>query len=379
MSVSTSAAYRPRSAVEGASLWTSGHTADVDWAYFGDAAAAGGPGEQTRVALTRIGEELAAHDLSFSDITCLTENVPTSALAAYGEIEQARNDVLGGLAVPIRTRVVTRLLKPGSAIEIEVNASSGGVVEGKDLSRWHRSAIADTDEIVTLPTLLPVDEEGRIVAAGDVVGQYAYILDRAAELLNGMGLSLRNVVRTLDFMVPSALDFYPHQLRRDLLGPVYPCAFAIFNDMTQVPGALVALDITVSRLEAEAVNPGWSRYDDLSYSPAVRVGRRVLIGGTASIDNVRAWPMFYDDPVAQCSMIFDTFAEILEHAGGSIADLVKVNEYLVPEIAHRYPEISAARRAKTPGVEPATTAYIVGRMGWPVFHYEAAASAVLKG
>ena len=46
------------------------------------------------------------------------------------------------------------------------------------------------DGAVYLPTLLPIDAKGEIVAEGDIVGQYFACLERGAELLELAGLSL---------------------------------------------------------------------------------------------------------------------------------------------------------------------------------------------
>ena len=50
------------------------------------------------------------------------------------------------------------------------------------------------------------------------------------------------------------------------------------------PGALVAIDVTASRQPLELVNPGWTRYDTLTYAPGVRAGRTLFMSGFAALD-----------------------------------------------------------------------------------------------
>jgi enamine deaminase RidA (YjgF/YER057c/UK114 family) len=375
----TASSYRARS-IGGAddALWLSGHSASPAWPYFESlGAAAMGVAEQTVAIYRSIEEDLQLQGLTLDDVMSVTEYVPLASLRSYGEIEGVRTSVLGERHVPVRTKVVHQLMHPSAVVEIEVSARKGAVLENVDGSRWHRSAVADADEIVTLPTMLPIDEEGRIVAAGDIVGQYAYCLERAGRLLEQLGLSLANVVRTLDYSTPPTMEQYPHDLRKEVLGPVYPCAFGILNNEMQVPGVLVAVDIVASRLPAEVVNPGWHRYDGLSYNPALKVGRRLLMSGTVSLDQVKAWPMHYGNVVDQAELVYSNIGAMLAAAGAGPQNLVKLNEYLVPEAVDRYPEVSAIRQHFLGDTAPALTTVVCSRMQWPVFMLEVVPTAVL--
>jgi enamine deaminase RidA (YjgF/YER057c/UK114 family) len=380
MTDATTISFRPRSfGGGGEAFWLSGHSSSAAWEYFtANSTGMLGVGEQTAIAFVEAAQALQEAGLTLNDVTSITEYVPMSSLKKYDEIESARKSALGDRHVPVRTKVVHQLLHPGTAIEIEVSATSGAIIENSDDSRWNRSTVADADEIVTLPTMLPIDEEGRIVAAGDIVGQYRYCLLRAEGLLQKLGLSLRNVVRTLDYSTPPTMEEYPHDLRKEMLGPVYPCAFGILNNEMQVPGVLVAVDIVASRLPAEVVNPGWSRYDGLSYSPALKVGRRLLMSGTVSLDQVKAWPMHYGDVVSQAQLTYENIGAMLSAAGGTPQDLVKMNEYLVPDSIPEYAEISKLRQTFLAGAKPAVTTVVCSRMQWPVFMIEVVPTALLK-
>ncbi|MFT4011498.1 MAG: RidA family protein [Nocardioidaceae bacterium] len=375
------ASYRPKSSGgRQDAMWLSGRTADPAWEYFDVRGTFGmGVGEQAARAYAAIEVELARGSQSFADVTSVTEYVPMGSLRRYGEIEDARVEALGGRAVPVRTKVVDRLLHSGAAVEIEVSAHPGAVVSGGDPSRWHRSTVSDTDELVTLPTLLPIDTEGRIVAAGSLEGQYRYCLERAAELLQPLGLSLANVVKTLDYSTRPTLADYPFELRKAMLGPVYPTGFGICNAEMHVPGVLLALEVTASRLPAVPVNPGWSRFKDLAYNPALKIGRLLLLSGFVSMDQGRAWPLHYGDAVAQAELVYENIGTVLAAAGATPRNLVKVNEYLVPESIPDYAEMSAVRQRFLGGAEPAITSSVCTSMQWPVFLLETISTAILDG
>jgi enamine deaminase RidA (YjgF/YER057c/UK114 family) len=378
MTSTISSSHRPRSSGDRTALWISGHDAHPSWEYFQGTTTWRSPGEQTADAFRAVLAELGEAGLGVDDLTSVTEYVPMSAIAAYPEIEQARNEFLGHRSVPVRTKVVDRLLKPGAAIEIEVSAHPGATLTGTDSSRWHRSAVAEADEIVTLPTMVPIDEEGRIVDAGDVVGQYRYCLERAAMLLEHLGLSLADVVRTLDYATPETVDKYPHDLRIEMFGPLYPCSFGINNTGMHVPGVLTAVDMIASRLPAKKVQPaGWNRYDGLSYSPAIKIGRRLVMSGTVALDQPKATPMYVGRPAKQAELIYENIATMLAAAGGTFNHLVKCNEYLVPGSVDSYAEISAARRALLGDAQPALTTVVCTRMQWPVFQMECVPTAIL--
>src|SRR5690606_22958095 len=136
--------------------------------------------------------------------------------------------------------------------------------------------------------ILPVDDTGAVVYEGDFVGQYAYCLDRADELLDAAGLSLAHAVATYDYSTPATRDVYrrTHRERQARLGAagVFPGAGGILVDRLQAPGVLVALEVTASRHPLTAVNPGWSRYDSLTYSPGVRAGDTLYMSGFAALD-----------------------------------------------------------------------------------------------
>ena len=94
------------------------------------------------------------------------------------------------------------------------------------------------------------------------------------------------MVKTLDYPTPEALAAYRQtgRVRKRLLGPVYPAAAGIPMPRLLHPEALIQYDFIATRDEPVAVNPGWSRYEELTYSPGVKAGKLLFLSGQAALD-----------------------------------------------------------------------------------------------
>jgi hypothetical protein len=123
---------------------------------------------QTRTAYAKIERILGAEGLTFADVTHVVENVTVQGILDYDAAKSVRDAMFGAHRPSLTTVVVERLLRPAALIEIEVHASRGG---GKSLinepdAGWSRSAVREGhDGSVFLPTMLPVDAKGDVVAA----------------------------------------------------------------------------------------------------------------------------------------------------------------------------------------------------------------------
>lgn len=77
------------------------------------------------------------------------------------------------------------------------------------------------------------------------------------------------------------------------------------------------------------INPGWKRYENLPYNPAVmKEGRFLFIGGTTAVDGDGNL-MGEGDLVAQYRYIYEKIELMLKEAGGSLSDIVLSRYYLV--------------------------------------------------
>ena len=266
---------------EGEAAWTSGHTSAAYDAAVGKMTVGGTMAEQARTAYEKVLTILAAAGFGPGDVTRITENVTIAGLDDYAAAEAVRRELFGAHRPVLRTVVVDRLIRRTALLEVELHAVAGGgaellaASEPRPAGAWRPSPVREGhDGAVYLPTVVPVDAAGEVVHPGDLVGQYAWCLDRAGELLSAVGLSLDAAVTTYDYTTPATRDVYrrTHRVRKERLGGagVFPGAGGILMSRLHHPDALVALDVTASRHPLELVNPGWSRYDTLTYTPGVQ-------------------------------------------------------------------------------------------------------------
>lgn len=76
-----------------------------------------------------------------------------------------------------------------------------------------------------------------------------------------------------------------------------------------------------------------------AYSQAVKCGSTVYLSGQIPLDP-KTMEVVSDDPAEQVEQCFKNLAAVCEAAGGSFADVVKLNVYL-PDLAH-FPLVNEA-------------------------------------
>ena len=360
----------------GPRVYISGHTASE---YEPDArkmVVKGGMAEQARTAYAKIGAILEAAGLSFGDVVRVVEYLRPEGIERYGEAAAVHAEVFGDQQPAINTVPVRSLLRADAFIEIEVTAGAGGpaTAVGGGLPAARESA-----GVVFLPTVLPVDDRGAVVGAGDVVAQTQAIFERAAGMLRALGLGFDRVVKTVDYLTPAALTEYRRtgRVRREYLGPVYPGAAGILMPRLMHPDALIQYDFIASRDVPEAVNPGWSRYDKLTYSPAVKAGKMLFLSGQGALDPATETVKFDGDVVAQAEYTYRNVLKVVEAAGGGPQHLVKTIEYVTPSALPRYRDVSGVRSRLLRTPFPASTGLVCEALLRPEMLIEIDPTAVL--
>jgi enamine deaminase RidA (YjgF/YER057c/UK114 family) len=342
-------------------IYLSGHTASE---YDADAkriVVRGTMTDQVRTAYAKIGAVLEAGGLSFGDVTRIVEYLRPEGIERYAEAAAVREQLFSGNGPCVNTVPVKSLLRPEAFIEIEVTA-------------------ATPPEVVCLPTVQPLDERGNLVGAGDVVAQTEAIFQRAGRMLAERGLGFDRVVKTLDYITPAALAAYKGtgKVRRQHLGPVYPAAAGIIMPRLMHPQALIQYDFIATREAPVAVNPGWTRYQKLTYSPAVRAGKLLFMSGQGSLDPANERVLFDGDVVAQAEYTYGNVLKVLEAAGGGPQNLVKTIEYVTPAALARYREVARVREKLLAQPFPASTGLVCEALLRPEMQIEIDPFAVLE-
>ena len=328
--------------------YLSGHTASEFDPVSKRIVVRGGIGEQVRTAYRKIGAILEAAGMDTRNIVRIVEYLKPDGIERYAECAAVRGELLGAHAPTINTVPVRSLLRPDAFLEVEVTAAAAP------------GAARDSAGVVYLPTVLPTDDAGNIIGAGDVVAQTRAIFDKAARMLAALGIGMDKVVKTVDYLTPAALANYKltGRVRREFLGPVYPGAAGILMPRLMHPQALIQYDFTATRDIPEAVNPGWERYKKLTYSPGVRAGKLLFLSGQGALDPATERIVHEGDVAAQAEYTLANILRVVEAAGGSARNLVKTIEYVVPGALPRYREVATVRKKLLAEPFPASTGLV---------------------
>lgn len=353
----------------GDGVYLSGHTASTHDSETGRMVIRGSMTEQARTAYAKVGAILEGAGLSYGDVVRVIEYVKPEGIERYGEAAAVRGEVFGGHLPTVNTVPVKALLRPDALIEIEITASA----------RPATAANMTSGGVVFLSTVQAVDGNGEIIGPGDVVAQTEAIFVAAEKTLAALGLGFDRVVKTLDYFTPPALENYRQtgRIRKAYLGPVYPCAAGIGMSRLLHPEALIQYDFIASRDEPVAVNPGWRRYDKLTYSPGVRAGKLLFLSGQGSV-NPETHSVEHDgDVVAQAEYTYQNIFKVIEAAGGGTENLVKTIEYITPAALKRYREVGGLRSKLLAKPYPAATGLICEQLLRPEMQIEVDPFAVL--
>lgn len=371
--------------MHGDDAFLSGHSASEHDPESGRMVVKGDMTVQARTAYSKIERILGAEGLTFADVTHVVENVTVQGILDYEAAKSVREERFGAHQPALTTVVVERLLRPAALIEIEVHASRGGgkLLMNEPDAGWSRSTVREGhDGSVFLPTMLPVDAKGDVVHQGDFVAQYRYCLEKAGALLDRIGMNLGQAVTTYDFSTPATRDVYPKsgRARKELLGGagVFPGAGGILMSRLHHPDILIALDITASRHELTAVNPGWKRYETLTYTPGVLAGDTLYMSGFASLDMESQQALHPGNVVAQAEVTYGAVLEVLHAAGATAADLVSTIEFVTPEGLPEYRGVAGVRQSLLRAPWPASTGALCAALLRPEFMLEVFPMAVLN-
>jgi enamine deaminase RidA (YjgF/YER057c/UK114 family) len=144
------------------------------------------------------------------------------------------------------------------------------------------------------------------------------------------------------------------------------------------PGALIQIDIVASRRPRAIINPDWSSYAKLTYSPAVRAGSLLFIAGHAALDPHTGRSVHHNDIVAQSEYIYGKIFDVITAAGGGPENLVKTIEYVTPEGLRRYREVANVRTRMMRAPLPASTGVVCERLLRPEFQLEVDSFAIIE-
>ena len=114
--------------------------------------------------------------------------------------------------------------------------------------------------------------------------------------------------------------------------------------------------------------------ETVGYSRAVRVGDLIEISGTTSVDGDKV--LGAGDPYEQTKVIIEKFSSVLNEAGGSLSNIIRIRIYVV-NIDH-WENISKAYSEYFSDIKPAATMVEVSALITPELLVEMEATAMLN-
>ena len=224
-------------------------------------------------------------------------------------------------------------------------------------------------------------QSNRVVCKGGVVEQAKVAFEKMGVILEAAGMSFQDVVKTVDYVDPVALPQYRQtaEVRRQYLGSAPVASTGICVHRLLRPDAVIEISAIAMKGDKRAINPGWHRYQQLTYAPGVQVDDILWLSGfigSEDVDGVRHYPQ---NTPRQVSLCYSTIGEVLAAAGGEAGDVVNTVDYIAPRSVLQYPDTAVIRRQFYGASRPASTGIVVDRLLRPEGHVEIEAVAVLGG
>jgi enamine deaminase RidA (YjgF/YER057c/UK114 family) len=344
--------------VDGDAAWTSGQSSSVLNRETGKMEIEGGLGEQALLSYTKLLAVLADAGLRPSDVAHITENVTAAGIADYPLAAVVRERIFGSHRPAVTTVVVDRLVRSKALIELELHGIAGGGDQlGPDAVQGTLSTtpVRESRGEIHLPTIIPVDKKGVVIAPGDPIAQYAAVLELAVNVLRQAGLGAEHVVACHEYITSAAVDHVADfaATRRRVFGSDTAGGTAVMQRL-HLDGVTIAVDITASRATKGIIDPGWGATD--AGQPAIRVNDTLYCSaistGEGSLET-------------QAVFVYDRLVQLLAFAGLTPADLRSTIEFCAAELIGEYKIVTPVRQARLTPPWPASTGDLCTRFGTP--------------
>jgi enamine deaminase RidA (YjgF/YER057c/UK114 family) len=327
--------------------WTSGQSGAQFDAEVGRMVIRGSMADQLQLSYTKLLAVLAEAGFGPEDVVHLTENVTSAGVDSYDDVIAARRSIFGSHQPTVTTVVVDRLVRGKALVELELHAVPGG---GSALAT-PREGIAPTpvreghDGTIHFPSLIPVDAEGRVVHPFDPEEQYRYCVERALELIRACGLTPEHVVACHEYITEAAVQSAGKfaAMRMDSFGPE-TVGGTVVMDRLLLDGVTLSLDFTLSRLPKTVIDPGWARYADEPYVPAIRVGRSVYFSAISALDRNTGSLIGEGELGTQAEELYRQIVDLLAYCELGPEDLRSTIEFCAKDEIANYKVVAGHRK-----------------------------------
>ena len=207
-----------------------------------------------------------------------------------------------------------------------INVHSGRSLE--QIAHYSRAVrVGDT---VLLAGTTSLDRAGTVRGAGDAAAQAEAIMKLAAATMAKAGGTLDDVVRNRMYVTDMRVgDAVARAVARHFR-TARPAATLVQVNGLNRPEMLVEIELDAidgAAAGARRISSGRPTESEYAYSRAVRVGDRVLVSGTTTL-NARSEVEAPGDMYRQTRLTMDTIFRALAEAGAAPADLVYTKTYV---------------------------------------------------
>lgn len=342
---------------DGDAAWTSGQSAAVLDPASGRNVVRGTMAEQAALSYTKLLAVLAEAGLSPSDVVHVVENVTAAGLPHYADAVRARRTAFGDHTPAVTTVAVDRLVRGKALIEIELHGVPGGGTALSRVSGWtDTTAREGHGGAVHVPTILPVTDDGTVVAPGDPLTQHRFCLDRAETVLAAAGLSPGDVVSAQEYVAAPARPALAQLARtRGERWGAGAAGGTVVMERLHRTGIEVALDVIASRAPTTVVDPGWRRFDALPMAAAVESAGVLYLSALSSLDPDTGALLHPGDLEGQADEVYRQLTELVRTGGGEAASIRSTIEFCVAGRIGEYRAVAPVRKRLLSPPWPAST------------------------
>ena len=224
-------------------------------------------------------------------------------------------------------------------------------------------------------------DQGKVVCKGDLIDQTKVIYEKLGVVLEAAGLGFENVVQTVDYVDPVGLPQYRQtgEVRRQYLRDTPVAATGICVERLLRPDALMEVSAVAMKGEKRVLDPGWDRFQQLTYVPGVEVEDIVWLSGFVGYEETDGQRHYPQETGRQVGLTYDFIGDVLRAAGSEPGDVVKSLDYISPQALLQYRDTGATRRDFYGDRFPAATGIPINRLLRPEGHVEVETIAVKGG
>ena len=252
------------------------------------------------------------------------------------------------------------------------------VASGRGLEKLaHYSRALRVGDMVLQSGTTAIDRRGDVRGVGDVTRQVETIMTIAEWSMGKAGGTLADVVRSRVYVTDMAVGDQAVRTHAKFFRDVCPALTLVQVSGLARPEQLVEIEFDAvdgAGRAGQRISSGRALEEQYAYSRALRVGDRVYISGTTSL-NAQGEVEAPGDVYGQARRVMDTIVRALEQAGGRREDLVYTKTYLTR--AADLADYTRAGRDALGDVRPTSTVLVIPALVRPGMLIEVEADALV--